>query len=172
MSRVDDIRARLAAAPRGPWVHYSDGHCCDRECIEYGGDDGYEIGDIGIHNVGIPWSAGQLIANAPADLAYLLAELDKARETNTRLNLRCTKAEAFVGKTVDELRAEPGHAGFGRALANWAAADAHRKLDEMKAELDKARAGQTEAWDEGRHFGQTHDHAYPNDNPYRGTPDA
>ena len=78
------------------------------------------------------------------DTEWLMAEVDRLRAKNTELNRRCTKAEAFVGKTVDQLRAEPGFAGFGRALANWAAENERRTSDERAAR----------AWDKGYNKGR------------------
>jgi hypothetical protein len=77
----------------------------------------------------------------PEDVAWLLAQLEQARKTNTRLNRRATKAEAFVGKSLGEMRAK-GPVSFGRALANLAAEMADeraRKAEARVAELEAAQ---------------------------------
>jgi hypothetical protein len=91
------------------------------------------------------------------DAAYLIALLDEARKTNTSLNRRATKAEAFVGKSIEELRGKG--LSFGRALANLAADMEARRADEAEVKL-------AAAWDEGREAGQS---AVVQANPYRAT---
>lgn len=82
--RIDAIRARLNAATPGPWAIW---HDLDHQGFTTVGDaDSYE--EILAHgeceesnptaHVYVEEDA-DLIANAPADIAFLLAELDAAR---------------------------------------------------------------------------------------------
>ena len=49
-------------------------------------------------------------------------------------------------------------------------AHAPADLAALVAEVERLEQEKAEAWDEGRHFGQTHDYAYPHDNPYKEAP--
>lgn len=69
----------------------------------------------------------------------LYAERDELRETVTRLNRRCTTAEAFVDKSIEQLR-DAGQRTLGRMLANYAAESALRKVEELEAERDQLAA--------------------------------
>lgn len=62
-------------------------------------------------------------------------ELTALRETVSRLNRRCQAAEAAARGRV-----EPGERTIGRALANWAAADFRRRLEESESENARLRA--------------------------------
>jgi hypothetical protein len=71
---VGEIEARLSAATPGPWEEFWRGHIHARDergtvsiCQTFGPEDQ-------IH------ADAEFIANAPADVAYLLAELRKAHE--------------------------------------------------------------------------------------------
>lgn len=79
----------------------------------------------------------ETIANTT--IANLHDEIDKLRETNTRLNRRCTKAEAFADKSIEQLR-DAGQRTFGRMLANYAAESALRKVEEVESERDQLAA--------------------------------
>ena len=74
--RVGEIEARLAAATPGPWNVYRN----DREVNMWvlSGDGSLEcnLGYLGNR----PENDAEFIAAAPADVAYLLAELRKAHE--------------------------------------------------------------------------------------------
>ncbi|WP_182359529.1 hypothetical protein [Tomitella gaofuii] len=74
------------------------------------------------------------IAAAPALVRDLMAALQAARATNTRLNKRCQLADRALAEKVSE------HAGrsFGRGLANWAATKYREERDEARAEVDDA----------------------------------
>lgn len=63
--------------------------------------------------------------------------LAATRESVTRLNRRCTDAEAAARANVEACRA--AGQSLGRQLANWTAGDVHRQLDALRArniELD------------------------------------
>jgi hypothetical protein len=77
MSRIDEIRKRLDAATPGPWVHATpwkgvrhvtqEGPRCDWiTCHGFQGTNRVEDGDF--------------IANAPSDLAFLLAEVERYKK--------------------------------------------------------------------------------------------
>jgi hypothetical protein len=87
MGKVDEIRARWAAATPGPWTH----------CVWYGTDDGgwAAIGPHHEEDDGISDEPGcdaeqcaerdaEAIAAAPSDVAFLLAELGALRERAER----------------------------------------------------------------------------------------
>jgi glutathione S-transferase len=155
--RIAAIRARLEAATPGPWTIWDDPLDIEICNDDYSATHMHAVAKLENISPQVKRNA-QFIAQAPEDIAYLLAELDKARETNTRLNRRATKAEAFVGKSVEELRGKG--LSFGRALANLAAEHEARRADEAEAKL-------AAAWDEGREAGQG---AVVQANPYRATP--
>ncbi len=70
----------------------------------------------------------------------LLAELQAARRAQAKLNRRCQQAESIIAKSkVVENRPRHGQGrSFGRALANYAAAEAARKLEEALGLLERA----------------------------------
>ena len=73
--RLDEIAARLAAATPGPWV---DG---GRGCVETVPEfdlDRFDIMPETIARCELQYEDAALIANAPADIAWLLAELKKS----------------------------------------------------------------------------------------------
>ena len=69
----------------------------------------------------------------------LYAERDELRETVTRLNRRCTTAEALADKSIEQLR-DAGQRTFGRMLANYAAESALRKVEELEAVAEAGAA--------------------------------
>jgi serine phosphatase RsbU (regulator of sigma subunit) len=79
-----------------------------------------------------PAEQGEIRALLTARQKY--RELDEARATNTRLNRRCTTAEAFLDKSLDELR-DQGQFCFGRMLANYAANRSYQLLEEARGLL-------------------------------------
>ena len=82
MSREDEIKARLEKATKGPWwFDYKAYQLRNR-------DDDIVTEDI------ISPDDQTFIANAPADIDYLLAE-------NARLRTRCEALEEHIGKTAD-----------------------------------------------------------------------
>lgn len=91
--RIDAIRARLAAATPGPWE--ADASCSCHDC--WGDDTGRLPGrpaecpnaqimgidgvvtEVGYGSISVTAADAYLIANAPADLAYLLDEVQRLR---------------------------------------------------------------------------------------------
>lgn len=76
--RLDEIRARHAAATRGPWEPYSSGHGIDDHF--YGFVRGEYLEGVGTINTGEGRRAEadlDLILNAHEDIGHLLAELDR-----------------------------------------------------------------------------------------------
>jgi hypothetical protein len=75
---------------------------------------------------------GPKVADEIADhIAALEAEAEWLRETNKRLNRRCSKAEAIANKSIEQLRNE-GQRNFGRMLANYAAAHYAREVERLQ----------------------------------------
>lgn len=65
-------------------------------------------------------------------------EVLRLRETNARLNRRCQAAESAARDTLERARRSDG--SIGRTLANWAASQYRRELDEARAEIERLRA--------------------------------
>jgi hypothetical protein len=103
-AQLDAIKSRLAAATSGPWVQAPNKALSDAVCI-----DGYD-GKVQVCRM---WKGGNatLIANAPTDIAALLAEVERLRTMSTvemmcenesvrqhvvEWEARCLKAEAEV----------------------------------------------------------------------------
>jgi len=80
--------------------------------------------------------------NMIAELERAKSELQTARETNNRLNRRCSKAESIVAisKVLENRPQGAQGRSFGRALANYAASENRRLLVEAKAESAQAEA--------------------------------
>jgi hypothetical protein len=96
---VGEIQARLSAATPGPWELFGSlPQWENEEDLSFGPDNAPEVGIV---KEGL--GDAEFIAAAPADVAYLLAELRKARE-----------ALARVEAVADEFEAKAGH--------RWAAA--------------------------------------------------
>lgn len=86
MDRIDEIRERLGKATEGPWVYDKDRHTHD-SCIHVA-DAKEEYGYIGPNRGGVVGSSewiwiedadGEFIANARADIEFLLAEIDRLK---------------------------------------------------------------------------------------------
>jgi hypothetical protein len=92
-----------------------------------------------------------------AMVGSLRTDLAQARETNQRLQRRCHEAEGLVAKfrlVEGRPQTEQGRS-FGRALANYAAAQYMRERDEARAVLALiAEAGGTTT-EEGLHCNGT-----------------
>jgi hypothetical protein len=127
MGKVDEIRARWAAATPGPWTH----------CVWYGTDDGgwAAIGPHHEEDDGISDEPGcdaeqcaerdaEAIAAAPSDVAFLLAELDALRERVSALD----KVRAAAERVVEAL-----HGKWNLPL------DARQATREIELALDAAR---------------------------------
>jgi hypothetical protein len=79
--RLDEIQARLDAATPGPWKLFGTlAQWESEEDLSFGPDDAPEVGTV---SEGL--GDADFIANAPADVSYLLAELRKAREALGRV---------------------------------------------------------------------------------------
>ncbi len=83
--RVEEIRARLAAATRGPWSAPTD----DADAL-YGEGGAAYVGSLCARE-----EDESLIANAPADIAYLLERLERAEKVVANPLLR-RALETFV----------------------------------------------------------------------------
>jgi hypothetical protein len=89
VTRIDDIKARLAAATPGPWRYWTNGF--DRYVI---GNEDPKTGTFESIIGGEPHEGAidendpncTLIANAPADLAYLLRVAEAARSVFAALD--------------------------------------------------------------------------------------
>jgi hypothetical protein len=83
--RLDEIQARLDAATPGPWKLFGTlAQWESEEDLSFGPDDAPEVGTV---SEGL--GDADFIANAPADMPYLLAELRKAREALARVEAEC-----------------------------------------------------------------------------------
>jgi len=80
--RLQEIRARLDAATPGPWIIYED--------EETGQLDPWD--DEGMHPILDSQSNADLIAHAPADIAWLLDEVERSRRTVRRLSIERLQA--------------------------------------------------------------------------------
>lgn len=78
-----------------------------------------------------PGEALETIEVLLGHIAALEAEAEWLRETNKRLNRRCSKAEAIANKSIEQLRNE-GQRNFGRMLANYAAAHYAREVERLQ----------------------------------------
>lgn len=77
---------------------------------------------------------GALCDSVEDQIARLTRERDEARRRASEYHRRAQKAEAWVGKTHEEIVAR-GPSGLGRAFANVAAATWKRRAEESAAEL-------------------------------------
>lgn len=167
--RIEEIRRREENATRGPWTW--DGHRVPTLSGRAGDPDIYEYdtevieashhGECGCRSAcTLELEVGpgdrSFIANAREDIPFLLAEVE-----------RLEREKALVRQAYEEkigyLAKETRRASDMQLLAEKFAsqeAEAHTRAEEAMQKV-------AEAWDEGRHFGQINDHAYPNDNPYR-----
>ena len=109
--RLNEIQARLSAATPGPWEH---GHHWDSSEWIKGGIGGRKFRPASDTTYEwLPTSAdAEFIANAPADVAFLLAELRKARESLERVEGLTLDPEHYDSRgpsngyvSVDDIRA-------------------------------------------------------------------
>lgn len=119
--RLDAIQVRLDAATLGLWEHFP--ITGKWSGVRVAGKAGYA--ELDPHDAAF-------IANAPADVAYLLAELRAARATNERLNRRAQVAEAALNAVTSE-----GRAGIreDKLLHEY-----WQRAEDARAELRKAHA--------------------------------
>jgi hypothetical protein len=101
VSRVDEIRARLRAATPGPWARNGQG-----------GSNLWRIDSLGAERVGIDFLAyplalfreasdADLVANASADIEFLLAEVDRLEHLRAELR-RLLQLEPAEGDWWDD----------------------------------------------------------------------
>lgn len=113
--RVDQIRERLNNATPGPWTPDVE---VRGDCVVWGPDGQF----IANHQAAPHWTPDvngrkravafdvdrrdcDFIANARTDVEWLLAEVARLRETNTRLNRRVTDAESRRAEKRDQYAA-------------------------------------------------------------------
>lgn len=118
--RVDEIQARLEAATPGPWEarqDFIDGGVPDNSMTLNGGGRGDYIGTIALH-YDVRAANAEFIAAAPADIAYLLAELRDRDEKLAKVEALCDAAakrgiESGPPLELTALRAAVAAAGGG-----------------------------------------------------------
>jgi hypothetical protein len=121
---LEQIKGRLEAATPGPWHH-------SWLASEYDHDPSWLI-DFTHREATYPDEVGsvqreedaELIAHAPADIAWLILQLEVTRETNTRLNHRLQEAESRRARQRDEYLAGGAWATnrvqeLAKHLAHW-----------------------------------------------------
>ncbi len=79
MSKLSEIKARLAAATPGPWS--IEEHGTGETLFSYvAGENFHPLNLISFDDPDAKWPKNKaLIANAPADMAWLVAELERAQ---------------------------------------------------------------------------------------------
>ena len=83
---LDPIRARLAAATPGPWHAYGNTLAAEVGRCTCSPHYGAHERSCGLEDIGqVVESDAELIAHAPADLAALVAEVERLRETVQRV---------------------------------------------------------------------------------------
>lgn len=108
-ARIAQIRARLEAATPGPWdERRQDDYACAAYYSIWGGDA--EV-------IATDWNDEQypptrqadcdLIANAPADLAYLLSELAAAQARVERAEAALRNGQKIISGTLEAVVPEP-----------------------------------------------------------------
>lgn len=92
MDRLDEIRARVAAATAGPWVAIYYGPEVAREpgwSVDCNQPDVLSVANVfrGYGNRGEDAANAAFIANAPDDIRFLLAEVERLRAERDALRL-------------------------------------------------------------------------------------
>ena len=147
--RIDAIRDRLAKATPGPWETVP----TTGNAVASPDGDGYWT-DVADRIESEP--DADLIANAPADLAYLLAELDKAWAASV----------VHVSHYDMEARAAHFNEGYEAAMSQHLAEDPSAAEDWLNAKLAEAwREGFSAGYADGTDTGPTSP-----DNPYKEAP--
>lgn len=99
MSRIEEIRARLSAATPGPWrTQRADEESGEIDWEVMSGAKGTPVARVSeADDYGLPTTRGDaaLIAAAPADLAYLLAELERVEGERDAAVARVTYLESY-----------------------------------------------------------------------------
>jgi hypothetical protein len=129
MSRIEEIRARLTAATPGKWRDKPSVHGNRYRYVNIGKDEAYTTLELEATDA-------RLIANAPADLAFLLDRVEKLEsalrqaEETWRLTERPTHIDPVHGARVEEL----GDAiGYGALMSSASASWRKRLADSGKA---------------------------------------
>ncbi len=99
--RLAEIRARLEAATPGPWVA-SEGD--GATWVDSVGRNGLLVCNTGVISNRYSTANTRLIANAPADLAYLLAELAAAQAREQACTERIKDALDCLPRALDGSR--------------------------------------------------------------------
>ena len=97
--RVAEIRARLAATTPGPWVVHSDPTFTPLRAVAIHTPDGWDY-----LSERISPDDASLMANAPADLSWLLAELEDAYEDVDEAIRRGLDAANYSKEQFEKLR--------------------------------------------------------------------
>ena len=125
--QIAEIEARAHAATPGPW--------------RPAGPDGDEVAQMGSARRIRSLEDAAFIAAARTDVPALLTEIRRLRAANADLHRRAQTAEGIIARSgIVEGRQQTGRGGLGRALANYAAAQATRERDEALAKLEAWRA--------------------------------
>jgi len=108
--RLAEIRARLAAATPGPWAVHSDPTFTPLRAVAIDGPYGWDVVAERISP-----NDADLMANAPTDLAYLLAEVDGARERIAILRAEVRDLEGIIGIASPHGHADPSGTSYQAA---------------------------------------------------------
>ncbi len=133
VTRLEVIRARLAAGTPGPW-HHVEGIL--KHYVHSENDDlGFSLQDLHPAD-GREWpcaETAELIANLPADLGWAIEEIERLGTALRQLE----EAARLVAATPEAIRYEDGEDGPQRVAA-WLVDPAH--MDALRAGLAAARA--------------------------------
>lgn len=102
MDRIDEIRARLAAATPGKWKHNEDATVVGVLWTQVV----CRLSDRFDDDLANHAANAALITNAPADLAYLLEEVERLVHERAALQKRAEQAEARCADWVAGCRKE------------------------------------------------------------------
>ena len=99
MSKLDEIRERLEAATEGPWDWCS-------ELWQLRHMTGKYVCTEVLHAKGtLPTdNDAEFIANAPTDIAYLLAEVERLRGVVTTATIACGAVDLEAAEDIDRWR--------------------------------------------------------------------
>jgi multidrug efflux pump subunit AcrA (membrane-fusion protein) len=140
-TRIAAIRARLEAATPGPWEWT--GNALDQSENPYQEVISTEV-SCGAYCLGGMWAPGideddkALIANAPADLADLLAALDAAQAELTGLHDEHFREMQAVEDALAERDAATARAEQAEAEANALRAEVARRHEGLVAQIQDA----------------------------------
>lgn len=140
MSRLDEIKARLKDATPWPWRREFD-ELGEEECIVPTGYYGYGKGKANVY------ADGDLIANAPSDLEFLVSLAEKAGERPRPSALLGFRQRDEARREADDLRHELARAKTKAELSLRILQSAYKREDELLAKL-KAEREHRNAWRE------------------------